>query len=161
MYPSKVFTFSPEMSPATSGGCKSHKCVRFEYCFGPDCSITVQSISKGFIVLESVIQVLQLLMYNILYDNLCITFLLLDPENWTCMDLPSSTHHINGWFRFSRKLLKLATHSFTQTYLWQYSIHPYRKWCHKLLPISCISRKRVYFGLFSGCNFSLMIQSIP
>ena len=44
------------------------------------------------------------------------TFLLFGPENMAQMDSPSSKHCIIDWFRFSRKLLKLATPNSMQTY---------------------------------------------
>ena len=62
-----VFTFPPEMTPpATSGRRKSHKRVHFGSCSGGDLSMTVQAIHKMFSVLETVIQVLHLLLCNML-----------------------------------------------------------------------------------------------
>ena len=48
-------------------GSKLHKCVHFGSCSGHDFSIVVQSISKGFTVLESVIQELHLLLRDALH----------------------------------------------------------------------------------------------
>ena len=65
-------------------------------------------------------------------------FLLLDPENRTKVDLPSSTHCVNGWFRFSRKLLKKQH---TNLHRWSpaRSLHPHRKLRDQLLPVGCKS----------------------
>ena len=65
--------------------------------------------------------------------------LLLHPENWAQVDQPSSVHYINGWCRFSRKLLRKATHRFTQV------LHSHLKLLHLLLPVGSKSHKRVYF----------------
>ena len=69
-----------------------------------------RSISKRFTISEMDIQVLHFLFCNQL------GILLLGPENGVRMNLQSSTHCINGCFDFSRKLLKLAAHKYTQTY---------------------------------------------
>ena len=73
-------------------GSKSHKRIKFGSCSGRDFSMTVHTISKRVTILETVIQEL--------YYSFC--------------DQPSSTQYINGWFRFYRKLLKIATRKFTQ-----------------------------------------------
>ena len=49
----------------------------------------------------------------LIYCAMHKTCLLLDPENLAQEKQPSSTHYINGWFRFSRKLLKVTMHKLT------------------------------------------------
>ena len=74
-------TFRLEMTPpATWVGSKSRKHVHFGLCSGRHFSVTVQPISKKVTVLERVIQVRH--------------FLLCRAQ----VDLPSSTHYINGYF---------------------------------------------------------------
>ena len=73
------------------------------------------------------------------------------------MDLQSSTHYINGWFRFFRKLLKLAMYEFMQ-HIPGRSLYLHRKWRHQLLPIDIRSHKRGHFGSCSGRDIALTVQ---
>ena len=67
--------------------------VKFRSC--RDLSIMVQSISKWFTVLERLIQVL-----HFLFGNPLDTFSSW-PQNGAQVDLLSSTHNINGYFRIT------------------------------------------------------------
>ena len=69
-----------------------------------------QPILKTFAVLEKTIQVP--------YFMLCQSLDIFVP--WALYP-PSSTHYKNGRYRFSRKLLKLATHKFPQAKTGRYS----------------------------------------
>ena len=68
-------------------------------------NVSIHSISRRFTVLEMAIQVLR---FRFVTNWI---FLPLDPENGAQMNQTSPTHKTNGCFRFSRKLVKLASSS--------------------------------------------------
>ena len=103
-------------------------------CWGRDFSIMVRSISKRITVLESEGWFAS---FVSLLCNMLDAFAPW-PRKRAQMDLPSSTHYKNGWFPFSPKLPKLATHR----HIPRRSLHPHRKWQHQLLPVGCKSCSR-------------------